>query len=341
MILTEDKQHILNHTAGVWPELKGKTIFLTGGTGFFGKWLLESFLYANEQLGAGMNMIVLSRNPKDFLLKYPHFRNPAIQYYAAEVREFHFPPEQIDYIIHAASDFSAEMNAERPLDVFDTIVEGTRQLLELARVKGVKSILHTSSGAVYGRQPSDVTHLPEDFAGAQDVYDRNASYGEGKRVAEMLAGIYFSKFGVPSKIARCFAFTGPYLPLDGGYAIGNFIRDAADGDKIVVKGDGTPYRSYMYASDLAIWLWNILVFGKPCRPYNVGSDEDLTIGALAKKVAAYGKNGICNVEIQMPESGLPAARYVPDVKRAKEELNLNVYVGLDEAIRNTIDFYKK
>jgi len=337
--LENDLKHILNHTQPVWQEIAGKTILLTGGTGFFGKWLLESFLYANETLSLNARMLVLSRDPALFLSAFPAFSVPAITFIKGDIRNFSYPDGEIDYIIHTATEVSIPLNNEQPLHMFDTIAEGTRHVLELARIKKVKAVLHTSSGAVYGKQPSDLHDIKEDFIGGQDIYERGAAYGEGKRVAEMLAKIYSDSYGVTSKIARCFAFVGPYLPLDTHFAIGNFILNILNDEKIIIKGDGTPYRSYLYAADLAIWLWHILVFGEDCRPYNVGSDVALTIEDLAHMVASLGANAKDKVEILTPKTGRPAARYIPGINRAGEELNLKVNIDLKEAIRKTIEFY--
>ncbi|MHB8261238.1 MAG: NAD-dependent epimerase/dehydratase family protein [Bacteroidia bacterium] len=335
MNIKADIEHIVTHTQAVWKEITGKTIFITGGTGFFGKWMLESFLYANSALSLNAKILVLSRNPDLFLSKYPSFKNEAFSFIKGDVRDFQFPEQEIDYIIHAATEANVKLNIEQPLLMFDTIVVGTKHILELARIKNVKAILHTSSGAVYGKQPHDLTHITEDFKGSPDIYSANAAYSEGKRVAEMLCNFYYREYGVNSKIARGFTFIGPYLPLDGDFAIGNFIQNLLAGDNIKVNGDGTPYRSYLYASDLSIWLWNILMFGKPCRPYNVGSDEGITIKELARLVAANSDKEI-KVEIAMPTTNAAPLRYVPSVKRAKEELGMKIYINLAEAIKKTI-----
>ena len=338
MKLEEDFRHILDHTQPVWKQVAGKVIFLTGGTGFFGKWLLDSFLYANNHLSLNAKMIVLSRSPDKFLLQYPKYKHGSISFVKGDIRDFEFPEGPIDYIMHAATDVNVSMNVELPLLMYDTIVEGTRHILEFARMKNVAAILHTSSGAVYGKQPPDLTHIPEDYNGSPDIYDKSASYGEGKRTSEMLSNMYHNSYKVNSKIARCFAFVGPYLPLDTHFAIGNFIKDVINGNKIVINGDGTPFRSYMYASDLVIWLWNILFFGKTCRPYNVGSDEDVTIKELAEIIATASENKT-EVEIKLPKHNFPPARYVPSVDRAQKELGLKVHISLNEAIKKTIKYY--
>jgi dTDP-glucose 4,6-dehydratase len=126
------------------------------------------------------------------------------------------------------------------------------------------------------------------------------------------------------------------LQLDIHYAIGNFIRDALKGGPIQVKGDGTPYRSYLYAADLVIWLWTILFKGKSCRPYNVGSEEAITIKDLANLVAKVYKKSLEIRITEKAESNQVPDRYVPAVGRASAELNLKQTISLPEAIRRTI-----
>lgn len=333
-ISVTDLEHVLKHTDHLWGDVAGKTVLITGGTGFFGKWLLESFIYINNKLQLSAKLYVLSRDPDRFTNAYPQFNNEAISYIKGDVSSFEVPDAALDYIIHAATDANATLIATEPLAMYDTIVNGTRHILEIGKQKKVKAILHTSSGAVYGKQT--VTHVDEDDKGCPDIFDKNAAYGEGKRAAEMLSSFYYCQYGVQSKIARCFAFVGPYLPLDEHFAIGNFIGDAINGRKINIK-DGSPYRSYLYAADLVIWLWTILIKGEPCRVYNVGSDEDITISDLAKMIALLAGDSMANLPVSTAANSNPA-RYVPSVNRAKNELNLEVYIPLKDALQRTLDY---
>ena len=339
-IPTTDLEHVLNHTNDLWKEYfpKGSTIFITGGTGFFGKWILESFIFINEKLHLNGKLIVLSRDPENFLLQCPQFNHSSIIFLKGDIRTFIFPEAKIDFIVHAATAPGVSFNIEQPLLMFDTIVDGTKNILELAKQKKVKAILHTSSGAVYGKQPSELTHVSEEYIGSPDIYESGAAYGEGKRVAEMLCNLYFRNYNVPSKVARCFAFAGPYLPLDGHFAVGNFIKNILDGAAIKVNSDGTAIRSYMYAADLTVWLFTVLFKGNVCHPYNVGSEEDLSIEDVAKIIASFSNKP---VDIQIAEKKINSKplRYVPSTSRAKQELNLQSYFNTKQTLQKTFNYY--
>jgi dTDP-glucose 4,6-dehydratase len=337
----------------MWEELRGQRIFVTGATGFFGMWLLESFAWANQELKLEAELMALTRNADAFRAKAPHLcSRKDIQLHVGDVRDFKFPSGKFSHVIHAATEASAKLNSENPFLMFDTCVTGTKRALEFAQACEAKKFLLTSSGAVYGAQPME--RVPEDFLGGPDILNAGAAYAEGKRASEQLCAIQAQSgpreirtncFDVRSreprdvpteiKIARCFAFVGPHLPLDAHFAIGNFIRDGLRGEPIKIGGDGTPYRSYLYAADLAIWLWTILFRGAALRAYNVGSSRAVTIAETAQAVAGVFE-GKPAIEIaQNPVLGKAAQRYVPDVSRAEKELGLKDWVGLEEAIRRT------
>jgi nucleoside-diphosphate-sugar epimerase len=340
--LTLDLDHVLEQMGGrLWSELRGARIFVTGGTGFFGCWLLETLLWANDRLRLGASVVVLTRNPPAFATKAPHLASaPAVTLHAGDVRDFAFPDGAFSHAIHAGMDASTGLDTREPRAMFDMMVGGTARVLELARRTGVTRLLLTSSGSVYGRQPADVERLAEDYTGAPDPSDARMMHGEGKRAAEMLCALYADARLHPT-IARCFAFVGPYLPIDTHFAVGNFIRDALSGGPIRVSGDGTPCRSYLYAADLAIWLWTILVRGEEMRPYNVGSGTPVTIAELANEVAHVVEPPLTVEIARQPQSNTQAHRYVPAVTRAERELGLRVTISLTDAIRRTVEWHRK
>jgi len=333
--LAPDLELILESTRPLWDELRGQRLFITGGTGFFGCWLLESFVWANRQLDLGTSVTVLTRDPAGFRARLPHLAlDSAVTLHAGDVRSFDYPAGTFSHVIHAATEASAALNGSDPLTMLDTIVDGTRRVLGLSVERGVRKFLLTSSGAVYGKQPAGLSCIPETYAGVPDTMDPHAAYAEGKRLAELLCAIYARKYGMETKIARGFAFVGPYLPLDRHFAAGNFIRDRLCGGPIQVNGDGTTLRSYLYAADLAVWLWTILFKGESCRPYNVGSDSAVAISDLASVVA--GPEPRTEVRIaSAPRPGVVPERYVPDTARARTELNLAPSVPLADAILRT------
>jgi dTDP-glucose 4,6-dehydratase len=143
------------------------------------------------------------------------------------------------------------------------------------------------------------------------------------------------------KIARCFAFVGPHLPLDAHFAVGNFLADALAERPIAIAGDGTSVRSYLYSTDLAIWLWTLLFQAPSLRAYNVGSDQGVSIKELADAVAATRQPALEVSVAGSPQPGQIAARYVPSTVRAGAELGLRQTVPLQEALRRTLSWHRQ
>lgn len=336
-----DLDEVIAATAPLWPELRHQRLFLTGGTGFFGTWLVETFLHANRELGLNAHIAVLTRNPEAFARKVPHLAlDPALSLLQGDVRDFAFPPGEYSHVIHAATEASAKQLLEAPDAMLATIVDGTRHILDFAATHGTRKLLLTSSGGVYGRQPAGLLHIPEDYAGAPDPLDFASTYGEGKRLSELLCALHARTATCEYKIARCFAFVGPHLPLDAHFAAGNFLLDALEGRDIRIASDGTAVRSYLYATDLAIALWTMLFAAPPLRAYNIGSEESVTIRELAEAVAAM-VNPRIEVEIaKKPDENTIPHRYVPSTQRAQNELGLRQSVSLREALRRTADWHR-
>lgn len=341
-LLSQDLDHILDHTYDLWKELNGESIFITGGTGFIGCWLLESIIWASKRLNLNLQTTVLTRDPIGFAQKAPHLTSSSnIQFLTGDVRNFIFPSRQFSLLIHGAADASAKLSLENPNLMYETITLGTKRVLDFAISNQVQKFLFLSSGAVYGKQPYEITNIPENFAWQEEHDECKLSYSRGKRDAEKLCIEAAKKNNFAAKIARCFAFVGPHLPFDTHFAIGNFILNGLKSEPIRITGDGTPLRSYLYASDLIIWLWHILLRGEDCTPYNVGSEDKISISDLARLVAGHFSPPL-NIKIdQSPMVGRLPDSYVPSTKLAQKNLGLKQFISLDEAIVKTIQWGKK
>src|SRR5215469_4858568 len=190
-ICQQDLELVAEMTGALWDELRGQHLFITGGTGFFGCWLVESFCFVNRLLSLNSRATILTRNPRAFAQKCPHLASDsAITLLEGDVCSFAFPGGEYRSVIHAATETSAQQTPEAQREMLSTIIGGTERTLEFAVSHGARRFLLTSSGAVYGKQPPDVTHVAESYAGAPNSLDRPSVYGEGKRTSELLCALY-------------------------------------------------------------------------------------------------------------------------------------------------------
>lgn len=339
-VIQHDLGNILLRMGGLWEAFRNESIFMTGGTGWFGRWLLESLLRANDQFELNLKITVLTRNEHAFRKEAPHLaKSPVIDFHIGDVRDFVFPARHYTYLIHGAATSAHEtFHGEDPLRKFDTVVNGTRHTLDFAAQCGIRRFLFLSSGNIYGVPAQGMTTIPEDYPGAPSTTNLDSALAEAKRAAEFLSAYYAQKFGWEYVIARCFSFVGPFLPLDIHYAIGNFIGQAHRDECITVNSDGTQVRSYLYVADLVVWLLTLLVQGRNGTIYNVGSDSPISIRDLAylvQSVVAPEKNVkvLCRITDSIGNENRKV--YVPDISKARKELQMEVWTDLKTAIKLT------
>ena len=335
-ILSEDLENIYYGTGAVWSRLDRSRLFLTGGTGFFGRWLLRGFKYARDNYGIDVQVVVLTRDPEAFGKAEPELLNcDRFTFVRGDISDFEFPQGSFDYIIHAAADSSDLVLKNDPITMCKSIVNGMQRVLDLACQSPSTRMLFVSSGASYSGAHPELELIPENWPGRPiDLSDIRKAYTEAKRLSEMLCTVYGHQKSVHTTIARCFSFIGPGLPLDANYAIGNFIRDALVGRQVLIKGSGREKRSYLYTSDLIIWLFTLLVRGEKSSVVNVGSDKAYSISEVADTVSRVldGKG------VDQSEEARRAPvhdDYVPSVSLARDHYNLGQTVSLEEGIRRT------
>ena len=343
--LAEDLDFILKQTANLWDALSGKNIFLTGGTGWFGRWLLETFSWANVRIGAGVKVTVLTRNARAFSHLAPALvSQPFLTLHQGDIRDFNFPSGRFTHLIHAASTSAQETFAgEPPLAKFDTLVTGTRRVLDFASQAGIRQVLFTSSGAVYGATQYG-QNITEETPSSLDSTSPDSALGIAKQAAEFLISNYALQNNWNASIARCFSFVGPFMPQNLHYAIGDFIRQATTKKTITIQSDGQAIRSYMYCADLVIWLLILLQRQGMPRVYNVGSDRAISLYNLARNIQQ-----LINPEIIIKalckkgtEIGNPLrSYYVPSLERAKNDFGIDIFTPFEKSIEKTLNITRQ
>lgn len=301
-------------------------IFITGGTGFFGKSIFSEWQHTPRH---NTELVILSRNSDAFLAVNPSFQGMlGVSFINGDVRNFAFPDGDFSAVIHAATPATQFIN---DAEMSSIILAGTKRVLEFCKIRSIQKLLYISSGAVYGEMPAGIKQMVESMPCQPQTV-----YGKSKLQAEHLC----LDSGIECRIARCFAFVGEYLPLDLHFAVGNFILDCLHRRPIHIKGDGTALRSYLYARDLVRQLWALLDCAELQRIINIGSDQAISIRALAELVrdCAETKNEI--IVSNLPGVDRTASCYIPDISLARELLKIGELTSLENALQQVIRFHQ-
>ncbi len=337
-LIHEDCKNVTSGLISRLYPLRNEKILITGGTGFMGTWLAELVTFLNDKYDFNIHLYLLSIHAHTYEERVPHLAaRQDVSLIERDIRNLKNIPEDMSWIIHAAANPDSRAHASDPLRTVEVIMEGTNAILGYAaRLPEIKKILNISSGQIYGVQPWDLKGIPENFIGGPDCSAFNAAYPESKRIAETICSIYRNQQRLPIVNARPFAFIGPYQGLDRPWAINNFIRDAMLGGPIRILGDGQTVRSYMYPSDMAWWLMNMLVHGGVGMNYNLGSPEAIPLQDLAEKIAGQFQKPPKIISGLSHDKSMRTSKFVPNVDLAMKSLDLKISINLDNAIKRTI-----
>lgn len=337
---TDDLESCVLRLGSRLEPLREAAIFLTGCTGFIGKWLVETLLCANDLLGLNCRLHLLTRDPQTFFQAMPHLAGrddlTTVAGSLLDAPESAFPA--MDYVVHGAN-LVVLPTQGWAADHCRLATLGTERLFRLAASRGCRAALLLSSGAVYGTQPLALAapFTEEPLPLTKRIHE-SVLYGETKRFTELFAVALGQQGNIRVPVARCFAFCGGHLPLSSPHALISFIKDARAGREISIRGDGQAQRSYMYGSDMAEWLLAMLVDGPHGQALNVGSEQAVSIRDLAQLVQKLHGGGRVRIQNDIVSANAPSV-YLPDTKLTRHTLRVRETIPLEQGLEKTLKWF--
>lgn len=309
-------------------------LLILGGSGFFGKSILDAFCRGLLKKWSIDAIDVVSRNATVLKQSNSNLVSKNVGLYNIDISDCDSLPVA-DFIIHAAASTDASRYLSRPLEERENILASTRNYCRIARsIHRSSKIIYASSGAIYGQQPSNVELIPENYIVGRidEMAENKKDYAAAKRDAESEMHKLGAE-GLSVSIARCFNFIGAYLPLRQHFAFGNFINDGLNNRAITVNATHQVIRAHQHADDLVSWLMSIAEMANTsCPTYNVGSERSIEARELALMVASYFKVDTLMLPIDSPK----VDRYVPSTEKIRKELGLKISIDLEEALDRTV-----
>lgn len=347
-VIQEDVGQIVDALRTQLRKLSGTTLLVTGGSGFLCSYFLETVAYVNDTSeGPPCRMLCVDNLKSGVATRVRHLMDRAdfrfIEHDASQPLDL---DEDVHWIVHGASIASPTLYRQFPLETVDVNVSGTRHMLDLARRRGVTSLLYLSSSEIYGNPSPESIPTPETYVGAVSCTGPRACYDESKRLGETLCGVYHRLYGLPVKTVRPFNVYGPGLRLDDKRIIPDLMSDALAGGPLTILSDGRATRSYCYITDAIDAMWRVLL--SPCdgEAFNVGNGaEEVTVAQVAARMQQVA--GQPALDIQYRRS--PDADYLtdnperrcPDLTKMRRTFGWTPRVSLAEGLSRTLAHYRE
>lgn len=345
-LVVGDLKVVLDDIKDEAKSLEGKTILISGGSGFIGNYINAVIYFLNKNFFKKKCKVIsidnyITGSRKNFIVD---IKDKNFTFIQGDVRLPITFNEQIDYIIHAAGLASPFYYKKYPLETIESAIMGAKNLLELARINKVESFLFFSSSEIYGDPDPSAIPTPETYAGHVSSIGPRACYDESKRLAETLCITYNQVYKVPIKIVRPFNVYGPGMKHTDYRVVPTFIYKGLKGNNLPVHEKGSQTRTFCYINDAITAIFKVLISGRNGEVYNIGNDSpEISMFELATIIAEILNNGVKPRKKSYPgyyPGGEPQRR-CPDLTKIKTELGFSPKVDLRTGLHKSIKWFKK
>lgn len=298
----EDLEEIIKSDQIAWDKLKDKRVLITGASGMLATYLVYVLAKLNETFNYNIQILATGRNRGKLEKKFQGLTDSNVLLIQHDVATPFAFDENIDYIIHAASNASPHFILTDPVGIIRANVLGTSNLLEFSRSQKLENFLFLSTREIYGKAISEL--ISEESYGGFDILESRACYPESKRMAETLLKSYSDQYSLPFTIARIAHSYGPGMELAGdGRIMSDLLSNVVNGENIILKSDGRAERAFCYLSDAVAGIFTILLNGEDGNAYNIANEEEpIEIRTLAQKLVDLFAEKELKVMFDIPET---------------------------------------
>lgn len=344
-LVLADLQNISLRLDDVASQFEGKTVVITGAAGFLGNYLVSTLQFLNRYKLKKPTKIIAIDNYitglKKPIFDFEDLNN--FEFINHDVREPLKIRGRVDYVLHAAGIASPVYYRKYPVEAIEVATEGTKNFLEMARIKKSASFMFFSSSEIYGDPDEKNIPTAETYRGNVSSTGPRSCYDESKRLGEALTMAYFQHYQIPVKIIRPFNVFGPGMKYNDFRVIPAFLMAALQNKPMSVHADGMQTRTFCYVSDAVVAIYKVLLSQKNGEVFNIGNDDnEIPMIKLAEMIDGLFKENKKIETISYPKAypGDEPKRRCPDLNKIKSELKFVPVVDLETGLERLLAWFR-